>query len=164
MNSVNNVMVERKQLGLISVILLVVFGLGHELVFVESAHLFMSSVGVLSLWFLYELGIGGFEKLLVSQAEVVSSQFSQVVGIEQAVLGQLHECNIDRLSLGGVVLDQCLSSLSELSKAIHLNFQGLGNFFDLCIGEYLAFLYKEIAELKVFLCKITLYSLGYTNV
>lgn len=153
-------MVKRKGLLSLSLVLLTVYALAKEIIFVDSAHIFLAVVGLLSIWFVYELGITSFEAALASQAEVVLKQFEQALEIELKVVDYLIENNKDYKTLSDELLSQILSSLEELSYAIKLNYQGLGNFFDLCVQEYLQFLFREIAEFKIFLYKISVYSLS----
>lgn len=157
-------MVVRKKLLGLSLVLVLVYLLSKELIFVDSSSFFLAIMSFLSLWFIYELGIKAFEEVLVSQAEVVLKQFDQASEVERKVLNFLLESNEDRKNLSSEILNQVLSSLRELSSAIQINFEGLGNFFDICVQEYLQFLCRELVELKLFLYKISLYSLGQFKV
>ncbi len=153
-------MVVRKKLFGLSLVLVVIYMLSRELIFVDSSGFFLAVMSFLSLWFIYELGIKSFEEALIGQGEVVLKQFEQAVDVERKVLNFLLESNADRKKLSYEILDQVLSSLKELSNAVQVNFEGLGNFFDVCIVEYLQFLCREMVELKLFLYKVSLYSLG----
>lgn len=152
-------MVVRKNLFGFSFVLILVYMISKELVFIDSSSFFLAVLGFFSLWFLYELGVKSLEEVLSSQSEVVLRQFDQALEAEKKVLIFLLESNVDRKFVYREILNQVLSSLLELSSAIQKNFDGLGNFFDFCIEEYLRFVCNEILGLKLFLHKLSSYHL-----